>query len=101
MEDNFYKASSEKLFPKSEKANSHFTKAKRAYENEAPIITETIDRFKEQAAFYESIYSVNTDITNEPEEFMREIAVNKRIAAILNKEIKRLEGIVKVYGKNK
>ena len=99
MEDNFYKTSSEKLFPKSEKASSYFQKNKREYEDEAPIISETIERFKKQVAYYESVRSIQSDIKDKPEELMREVVVNKRIAAILDSEIRRLERIVKTYSK--
>ena len=98
MEDNFYQTSSEKLFPKSDKTIEKAQKAKREYEKEAPIIAETIERFKQQKEAYGSVYAVKEE--KNPENFMREIAINKRVAAILDAEIQRLEGIVKTYGKN-
>ncbi len=97
MEDNFYQASSERLLPKSSKANERFQKEKQAYEKESPIISETIERLKAQIAFYESVHSIKTE--NNPEQFMREVAVSKRIVQILDKEVKRLERIAKVYSK--
>lgn len=96
--DNFYAVSSEKLFQKSDKLIEANQKAKREYEREAPIIAETIERFKQQKEAFESVYRVKEE--NDPEKFMREVAVNKRVAVILDAEIKRLEGIVKTYGKN-
>ncbi|MBR0403093.1 hypothetical protein IJI55_00875 [Candidatus Saccharibacteria bacterium] len=97
MEDNFYKVSSEKLFPKSKKIDTQLQQAKRAYEKEAPIISETIARLKKQVDFYQSISSIKTE--NDPEQFMREVAINKRVSEILECELKRLEGIAKTYGK--
>ena len=98
MEDNFYKMSSEKLFPKSNKTLDRLQAEKRAYEKEAPIISETIVRLKKQIEHYRSIDSVFVE--DDPEKFMREVAVNKRIVAILIKEVERLERMVKIYGKD-
>lgn len=95
MEDDFYQMSSEKLFPKSEKVKSRMRADKNAYEKEAPIISETIARLDEQIEFYKSVKSIKT--TDNPEQFMREVDVNKRITAILEREVNRLKGVVKSF----
>lgn len=98
MEDNFYKMSSEKLLPKSNKIAERFESDKRAYEKEAPIISETIARLTSQINFYKSIDSIAVE--NDPEQFMREVMVARRVVTILDKEVKRLERKVKLYGKS-
>lgn len=97
MEDNFYKVSSEKLFSKPKQATEKYLKEKRAYEKEAPIISATIARLEKQIAHFKSIDAVKTE--TDPEQCMREIAINKRVVAILERELKWLEGRVKTYEK--
>lgn len=99
MEDDFYKVSSEKLFPKSGKMVAKFNKDKEAYEKEAPIISETIARLETQIAFYQSVKSIKT--TDNAEKFMLEVNTNKKLVEILEREVNRLKGEVKKYSNEK
>lgn len=95
-EENFYKVSSEKMFPKSRKRDEAEKKAKNAYLKEAPIISGVICRLEKQIELHSSIFG--TSVEDDPEKFMRQVAVNKRLVSILGKEVSYLKNLVKKYG---
>lgn len=99
MEDNFYKASSERLFPKSDKIRSRINTSKILYEKEAPIVSGVIAELEQAVKFYKSVDSIKE--TRDPENFMREVAVNKQVAEILDSKLKWLKSVKEVYGKEK
>lgn len=42
-----------------------------------PLLQETVDKFDERIAFYDSVNSVPDEVTTDPEAFMHVIAANK------------------------
>lgn len=97
MEDNFYQASSERLIKTPKAQSDKMRKEKIAFERERPLITTVMEHLKEDIAARERIDFI--DETNDAEKFMREVAVNKQVCAILRHELSIIENKVKMFDK--
>ncbi len=97
MEDNFYQVSTEKPIAPTEKQKEKVQQAKNAYERERPLITTVMERLKAEIKRLESIDSIEQ--LNDPEAFMREVAVNKQVCSVLKRELKVIETKVKMFDK--
>ena len=99
MEDNFYKASTERLISAPKKQQEKFQHDKIIFEKERPLVTAVIENLEENIAIRERIDSIKE--TNDPESFMREVAVNKQVCAILRKNLEYLKTKASMYDKKK
>lgn len=99
MEDDFYKASTERLIKQPKAQQEKNQQLKNAYERERPLTTAVMERLKKEIAFREKIDSVEK--TEDPEMVMREIAVNKQVCSILRRELSFLEGKARMFDSKK
>ena len=99
MEDNFYKVSTERLIHIPKEQLEKTKRDKISYERERPLVTAVMKRLEEKIASYEKIDSIKT--TDNPEDFMREVAVNKQVCATLKRELDWLKTKVKMFDDNK
>lgn len=97
MEDDFYKASTERLIKPTTRQQEKAQQDRIAFERERPLVTAVIAYLKEQVAFRETVDSIKE--TNDPEAFMREVNVNKQVRDILKRNLKYLESKVKMFDK--
>lgn len=97
MEDNFYQASSERLIPTPKAQADKIKKDKIAFNRERPLITSVMERLEKAIADREKIDSIKE--TKNPENFMREVAVNKQVCAILRSELAVIKTAVKKFDK--
>lgn len=97
MEDNFYQASSERLIKTPKSMSDKMRKEKIAFERERPLITKVMTHLKEDIAAREKIDFITEQ--KDPESFMREVAVNKQVCAILRHELNIIENKVKMFDK--
>jgi hypothetical protein len=97
MEDNFYQASSERLIPTPKAQADKIKKDKIAYNRERPLITSVMDRLEKAISDREKIDAIKD--TKNPENFMREVEVNKQVCAILRSELAIIKTAVKKFDK--
>lgn len=97
MEDNFYQASSERLIPTPKAQADKIKKDKIAYNRERPLITSVMDRLEKAISDRERIDAIKD--TKNPENFMREVEVNKQVCAILRSELAIIKTAVKKFDK--
>ncbi len=97
MEDNFYQASSERLIPTPKAQADKIKKDKIAYNRERPLITSVMDRLEKAISDREKIDAIKD--TKNPENFMREVEVNKQVCAILRSELATIKTAVKKFDK--
>lgn len=97
MEDNFYQASSERLIPTPKAQADKIKKDKIAFNRERPLITSVMERLEKAISDREKIDSIKE--TKNPEDFMREVAVNKQVCAILRSELAVIKTAVKKFDK--
>jgi len=97
MEDNFYQASSERLIPTPKAQADKIKKDKIAYNRERPLITSVMDRLEKAISDREKIDAIKD--TKNPENFMREVEVNKQVCAILRSELDIIKTAVKKFDK--
>lgn len=97
MEPNLYPTSSEKLFGRPKAEIERRAKRQIHYDREKPIIAEVLDHLHKQVDFYSSIKSIKHH--DDPAKFMHEVNANQIVVATLEREINRLEAIVKMYDK--
>lgn len=98
MEDNLYIASTERLIAPAKKHQDEIRRGKIAFEHERPLVTEVIKDLRDRITDLEKIDSIKTQ--NDPEQFMREVAVNRQVCAVLRSELNKLEVKVKMFDKN-
>lgn len=99
MEDNFYQVSTERLIEPPKKQQEKVQKDKRDFERERPLITAVMKRLEEDIAEYKKIDRISN--TSDPEAFMREVAVNKQVCAILERELNVIKAKVRMYDNKK
>ncbi len=97
MEDNLYQQSSEKLIAPPKAQTERQLKAKMEYDREKPILSKLLERLHERVDFYSSIDSIQC--TDHPDQFMNEVAANKKVVAILRSEINAIERLGKMFDK--
>lgn len=97
MEDNFYQASSERLIATPKKQQEKLLQEKNVFERERPLATTVIERLEESIAFYEKVDSIEN--TKDPVAFMQEVEVNKKVCAILRKELSYIKTKASMYDK--
>ncbi len=97
MEDNFYQASTERLIKTPKAQSDKLRKERIAFERERPLITKVMEHLKEDIAARERIDFIEEQ--GDPEKFMREVAVNKQVCAILRHELKIIENKVNMFDK--
>ena len=95
MEDNFYKASTERLIKPTERQQEKAQEDRNAFDKERPLITSVMKILEASISQREKVDSIKT--TDDPEEFMREVAVNKQVCSILRQELEKIKGKVKMY----
>lgn len=99
MEDNFYEVSTERLIKPTSKQEERLQKAKNDFERERPLVTEVIKHLKNEIATFEKIDSITE--TSDPERFMRQVDVNKKVCSVLKRDLLTLEAKVRMFDKNK
>ena len=99
MEDNFYQASTERLIPPTKDQREKLQQSKNAFEKERPIINAVIETLEKEISFREKVDSITE--TKNPEDFMREVTVNKQVCAILRKNMETLKNQVRMFDKSK
>ena len=99
MEDNFYKVSTERLIKPPKKQEEKVQREKIAYEHERPLITAVMERLEKDIAHREKIDAIEN--ISDPEAFMREIAINKQVCAILKRELEAIKRKVNMFDKKK
>ena len=62
-----------------------------------PLLEDLIERFNGRVAFYSSIDSITTDITEHPEIFQQEVMANKLVRQLMQSEKEYLESLVELY----
>lgn len=97
MDDNVYPTTSQRFIEEPKEQKRRRQKDYEAYLAEKPLIAKTIEHLNTRIEFLHDIDSVS-ELTD-PEKFMRQVAVNKAVAAALTQELRRLELIVKAHGK--
>ncbi len=97
MDDNFYQASTERLIKTPKAQSDKLRKERIAFERERPLITKVMEHLKEDIAARERIDFIEEQ--GDPEKFMREVAVNKQVCAILRHELKIIENKVNMFDK--
>ena len=97
MEDNFYQASTERLIKTPKAQSDKLRKERIAFERERPLITKVMEHLKEDIAARERIDFIEEQ--KDPEQFMREVAINKQVCAILRHELNIIENKVNMFDK--
>ena len=97
MEDNFYQASTERLIAPPKEQQEKVRQGKIAYEKERPLITAVMAHLEESIAFRERVDSITK--TDDPEAFMREVAINKQVCSILKHELNAIKTKVRMFDK--
>lgn len=99
MEDNFYEVSTERLIKPTSKQEERLQKAKNDFERERPIVSAVIKHLQNEIASLEKIDSITE--TSDPEKFMRQVDVNKKVCSVLKRDLTALEAKVRMFDKNK
>ena len=100
MEDNFYQASTERLIPPTKEQQEKIHHGRIAFEKERPIVAAVIAHLEESIAYRERVDSIKK--TDDPEAFMREVAINKEVCSILRHELNAINTKVRMFdGKKK
>lgn len=99
MEDNFYQVSTERLIKPTKRQRKKVQQDKNAYEHERPLITAVMERLEKDIEKLEKIDSIKS--LSNPEEFMREVAVNKEVCAVLRRELSVIKNKVKMFDAKK
>ena len=97
MEDNFYTTSTERLIGTPKKQQEKLLHEKNVFERERPLATTIIKRLEESIAFYEKVDSIEN--TEDPEAFMRNVEVNKKVCSVLRKELAYIKTKASMYDK--
>ena len=95
-EDILYPISSERLFPKPESVVKKNTKQKDEYNKEKPILMGLLKYIEDQIESYKSVESVRTDSMDN---FRYDVAVNKKMVEILNREKSAIVRLSTMYDK--
>lgn len=95
MEDNFYQTSTERLYATPKVRQEKLQKAKQDFERERPLITAVMERLENAVSSYEKVSAIKT--TDNPEQFMREVEINKQVCAILGRELEFIKIKVRMY----
>lgn len=98
-EDNVYPNSGEYFSPFTEPLEQALDRKKeKAKVLEAlKLSEEMLKHFDERLEFYDSVSSIDVEIREDPERFMRAWLVNREIVQILEQERNWLEGLVEQY----
>ena len=99
MEDNFYQASTERLIKPPRKQEEKVQREKIAYERERPLITTVMKALEEEIAQREKVDAIKN--TNDPEAFMREVAINQQVCAVLRQKLGKIKRKVNMFDKKK
>jgi hypothetical protein len=97
IEDHTYKTSSERLLEPPLRHDEQKAILKLKYQKERPIIQKLLEHLNGRIAYFESMNSIAT--LDDPEQFMREVALSKAVATVLKKEAGALERLVKMFDK--
>lgn len=97
MEDNFYTTSTERLFGTPRKQQEKLQQSKNAFERERPLITAVMKHLAEEISIREKVDSITCK--DNPEQFMREVEINKQVCNILRRHLSTLESKARMYDK--
>lgn len=98
MDDSVvYPTTSQRLIGEPNEQKKRREQETEKYLAEKPLIAETVKHLQRRIEFFHDIDSITE--TKDSENFMRQVAVNKMVAAVLTQEIKRLEVIIKAHSK--
>lgn len=99
MEDNFYLVSTERLIKPTKEQQKKVQRDRIAYEHERPLITAVMERIEKDISKLEKIDAVKN--MDDPEKFMREIAVNKQVVSVLKRELNVIKVKVRMFDEKK
>lgn len=97
MDDSVYPANTHRFIDEPTEQKKRRKQEQEEYLAEKPLIAKTVEHLKSRIKFLHDVDSI-TEI-KDPEKFMRQVMVNKMVAAALNQEVGRLEVIIKAHSK--
>lgn len=97
MDDRVYPTSSKKFIEEPKAQKKRREQEREEFLIEKPLIADVVKRLQERIKFYHDIDSITE--ANSPENFMRQVVVNKTVAATLTQELRSLEMIIKTHSK--
>lgn len=97
MDDSVYPTTSQRLLGEPKKQEQQRKQAREEYLAEKPLIAATIKHLEARIDFLHDINSITEN--KDPENFMRQVEVNKLTATALEQELRRLEVMVEANSK--
>ena len=97
MDDSVYPTTTKRFIGEPEEQKKRREQAREEYLAEKPLIATTVEHLKRRIEFLHDINSISE--TQDPEQFMRQVMVNKTVAAALEQELNRLEVIIATHSK--
>ncbi len=97
MDDSVYPTTSQRFIDEPKEQKKRREQEREKYLAEKPLIAKTVEHLEGRIKFLHDVDSI-TEI-KDPENFMRQVMVNKMVAAALKQEVNRLELIIKTHSK--
>lgn len=97
MDDSVYPTTSQRLIGEPKDQAKRREQEREEYLAEKPLVAKTVEHLKNRIKFLHDIDSISE--VKDPDEFMRQVAVNKMVATVLTQEVNRLEVIIATHSK--